>query len=64
MRFQVTVRYGARAQRYHTYALDADDARSALETAASLMPTEIAGNADLVEVRLAVDPDDRVYVGE
>lgn len=64
MRFQVTVRYGTRAQRYHTYALDAEDTRSALEVAASLMPPEIVGEADLVEVRVAVDPDARTYVGE
>jgi hypothetical protein len=64
MRFQVTVRHGARSQRYHTYAVEAADARSALEVAAELMPAEIAGEADLVELRVAVDPDARSYVGE
>jgi len=64
MRFQVTVRYGVRAQRYHMYALEAADARSALETAASMMPAEIAGEVDLIEIRVAVDPDARAYVGE
>lgn len=64
MRFQVTVRYGVRAQRYHTYAVEAGDARSALEAAASRMPDEVVGEADLVEVRVAVDPEARVYVGE
>jgi len=64
MRFQVTVRYGGRRQRYHTYAVDATDARAALEAAAAQMPVEIRGDADLVELRTAVDPDARSYVGE
>jgi hypothetical protein len=64
MRYQVTVRYGGRRQRYHTYAVDAADAGAALEAAAERMPVEIRGEADLVELRAAVDPDARSYVGE
>jgi hypothetical protein len=63
MRYQVTVRYGGRGQRYHTYAVDAQDAGAALEAAAAHMPVEIRGDADLVELRRAVDPDARAYVG-
>ncbi len=61
MNFQVTVRHGARRQRYHTYAVEADDAREALALAAREMPSEIAAEADLVELRVAVDPDARRY---
>jgi hypothetical protein len=64
MRFQVTVRYGGRRQRYHTYVVEAGDAREALGTAAENLPAEIATDVDLVELRIAVDPDRRAYVGE
>ena len=64
MRYQVTVRYGGQRQRYHTYAVEAVDAGAALEAAAEQMPPEIRGDADLVELRAAVDPDARSYVGE
>ena len=64
MAYQVTVRYGTRTQRYHTYVVAADDAASALRVAAERMPPEISGQADLVELRVAVDPDARSYVGE
>lgn len=64
MRYQVTVRYGASRQRYHTYEVDANDARAALEVAAERLPAEISGEVDLVELRIAVDPDERSYLGE
>jgi hypothetical protein len=64
MDFQVTVRYGKRYQRYHTYQVSAEDAREALEAAARALPPEVAAEADLVEMRVAVDPDDRKFMGE
>ncbi len=64
MTFQVTVRYGTRYQRYHTYRVEAGDLVSALREAAGALPDEIAGDADLVEIRPSPDPDDRRYVGE
>jgi hypothetical protein len=64
MTFQITVRYGGRYQRYHTYTVDATDAREALERAARAMPDEVVSEADLVEVRVAVDPERRAYIGE
>lgn len=62
MNFQVTVRYGARRQRYHTLTVEASDAREALSRAAALIPDEVAAAADLVELRVAVDPEDRSYL--
>ena len=64
MRFQVTVRHGRRYQRYHTFVVEAHDAREALRLAAAEIPDEIAAEADLVELRPAPDPDARRYVGE
>jgi hypothetical protein len=64
MKYQVTVRYGTRRQRYHTYHVEADDARAALQVAAAHMPPDIGGEADLVELRIAADPDARIYAGE
>ncbi len=61
MNFQVTVRFGSRYQRYHTFVVEAANARDALAAAANQMPEEIAAEADLVEVRVAIDPDDRPY---
>lgn len=63
MKFQVTVRYGGRHQRYHTYEVEAADARQALAAAAHALPDDVAPQADLVELRVAVDPDTRNFVG-
>jgi hypothetical protein len=64
MKYQVTVRHGAQRQRYHTYVVEADDAGNALRVAAEQMPPEISVEADLVELRVAADPDERSYVDE
>lgn len=62
MNFQITVRYGSRRQRYHTFEVEATDARQAMARAAPLVPDGIAPEADLVEIRVAVDPEQRPYV--
>jgi hypothetical protein len=64
MKFQVTVRHGGQRQRYHTYEVEAHDAATALRLAAERMPPEISGETDLVELRVAQDPDSRGYLGE
>ena len=64
MKYQITVRYGGARQRYHTYVVEGDSAPEALRSAAAAMPSEIAGDVDLVELRVAVDPDRRSYLGE
>ena len=43
---------------------DADDAKAALKSAAKQLPLDIAPDVDLVELRIAVDPDARSYVDE
>jgi hypothetical protein len=57
--FQITVRYGQRYQRYHTFTVQAPDVAVALRQAADQLPAEILPEADLVELRPAVDPDAR-----
>ncbi len=64
MNFQVTARHGGKYQRYHTYAVDAPDAKAALRAAAAELPDEIAPETDLIEIRVAVDPEKRKYVDE
>lgn len=63
MRFQVTVRYGTVRQRYHVLTLEAPEIASALESAAARLPDEVAREGTLVEVRPAVEPEARRYVG-
>ncbi len=64
MSFQITVRYGTRYQRYHTVEVEGADVRDALRAAADALPEEIALEADLVELRVAVDPEKRTFMGE
>jgi len=64
MNYQITVRYGGRHQRYHTFQLEAPDAAAALTRAGEEMPAEIAPEVDLVELRIAVDPEKRSYLGD
>lgn len=64
MKYRVTVRYQAGGLRYHVETIEADGLPEALETAARRMPSEVAERADLAEIRPAVEPEDRSYVGE
>lgn len=64
MNFQVTVRYGERRQRYHTFTVEATDAAGALREASERIPEEIVERVDLVELRKAPDPEERAYLGE
>jgi len=64
MHYQITIRYGGARQRYHTLGVEAADAPTALRAAADAVPAEIAPHVDLVELRIAVDPERRSYVGE
>jgi hypothetical protein len=57
--YQITVRYGRRYQRYHTFTVDAANVADALRLAADQVPLGILPEADLVELREAVDHDAR-----
>ncbi len=64
MDFRITLRYGGSRQRYHTFVVSGADAPAALRRAADEVPAEIAADVDLVELRIAVDPEARSYLGE
>ena len=63
MKFQITVRHGRRMKRYLTLEVEAVDAAQALRAGAGQIPPEVAPEVDLVELRVAPDPDkDRPFV--
>ena len=62
MKYRITVRYGGARQRYHTWVVEGDTAVDALRRAADELPAEIAADVDLVELRVAVDPERREYL--
>lgn len=55
MDYQLTIRYGRKTQRYHTFLVEAGDVPAALRTAADQIPREISREVDLVELRIAPD---------
>ena len=57
MDYQVTIRYGKKSPRYHSFSVEAGDVPSALRKAADEIPEDIAPQADLVELREAPDFD-------
>ena len=59
MDFQITIRYGARSQRYLTYSIAAADAAEAMVLASEQIPAEVVAEVDLVEMRVAPDFDKR-----
>jgi hypothetical protein len=64
MEFQVTIRYGHPRQRYHLFTVEAAGITGAMEAAAADLPEEVAREGTLVEIRPAVDPEGRRYLGE
>ena len=59
--YRVTVRWGAPRALYEVIDVEASDLRAALTAAAERIPDEVAGSAELAEVRRQVGPDDREY---
>jgi hypothetical protein len=55
MDYQITIRYGTKTQRYHTFLVEAADVPAALREAADRIPPEIKTETDLVELRVAPD---------
>ncbi len=56
--YRVTIRHGETRYRYHVEDVEADDMRAALRLAIAGMPAE-AVQADIAEIRLLRDPDER-----
>lgn len=63
-RYRVTFRYGAPRALYEVLDIDAGDLRGAMRAAADQVSDEVAGTAELVEVRVQGDPDEREYTPE
>ena len=59
----MTVRYGARYQRWHTLELEGSDLAEALRRAAELLPSELLPEAGLAELRVAPYPESRASPG-
>jgi len=64
MKYQVTVRYGRKAVRYLSLAVEAPDAVVALRKAADAVPDEVAPDVDIVELREAPDFDKTLLPGD
>jgi len=61
--YTATIRHGV-PHRYHTDTFAADDLEGALRGLPDRLPTDVLERGDLVELREAVDPDERAYLGE
>lgn len=59
--YRVTIRFGAPRQQYHVMDLTANSLREAMRMAAEQYPEAAAHEADLVEIRRQVDPDEREF---
>lgn len=62
--YRATFRYGGSRPRYEMLDLEAENLRVALADAAEQISDEVAETAELVEIRLQTDPDEREYTPE
>jgi hypothetical protein len=62
--YRVTFRYGAPRALYDVLDIEAEDLRAAMRAAADRVSEEVAASAELVEVRVQADPDQRTYTTE
>lgn len=59
--YRVTVRFGTPRQHYHVVDLTANSLREAMRMAVEQFPEAAEATADLVEIRLQTDPDEREF---
>jgi hypothetical protein len=62
--YRITIRYGGLPPRYEIMDVSAPDLRAALAHVAAGMEEAVAASADLAEIRVQSDPDEREYVEE
>ena len=62
--YRVTFRYGGARSLYEVLDIEAADLRGAMRSAADSVSEEVSSTAELVEVRVQADPDEREYVEE
>lgn len=61
-RYRVTVRYGGPRSQYLVLDLEAETLGEALSDAAAALAPEVSAAADLAEIRLQVEEDEREYL--
>jgi hypothetical protein len=59
--YRVTFRYGESRVLYEVLDIDATDLRAAMREAADRVPEEVAGTAELVEIRVKMEEEEREY---
>lgn len=59
--YRVTFRYGAPRALYEVLDIEAAELRAALRAAAEEVPDEVVETAELVEIRVQADPEEREY---
>ncbi len=57
--YRMTLRHGAPGKRYHVVDIEATDLRAALMQAVNAFPPNSEATADLIEIRVSVDPEQR-----
>lgn len=62
--YRATFRYGGVRPQYHMLDLEAPGLREALRAAAEGIDDDVAATAELVEIRLQRDPEEREYSPE
>jgi hypothetical protein len=62
--YRVTIRFGAPRSQYHIADFMAASLREALRLAADAIPGAVADVADLAEIRVHTDPEQRAYTPE
>lgn len=62
--FRMTLRHGAPGKRYHVVDIEADNLRAAMTQAVNAFPPGAESSADLVEIRVHVEPEQRHYAPE
>jgi hypothetical protein len=59
--YRMTLRHGAAGKRYHVVDIEADSLRDAMTQAVNAFPAAMDATADLVEIRVHVDAEQRGY---
>jgi hypothetical protein len=62
--YRMTLRHGSPARRYHVVDIEAENMRDAMMQAVNAFPADGERTADLVEIRVHVDPEERNYSPE
>ena len=59
--YRATFRYGGAHPRYEVLDIEAADLRAALGEAAERVSEDVIASAELLEIRVQTDPDEREY---